>query len=126
MSSGETLRFDKSIYPAILQSASRLPKTGRRHRMLPTLLLVNSEDNDDLIAADSDELLNTSDTSSGQFGEKDHAIDVVVFEELYVGTHFCDLFRYQSVRIRHLKAVKRSTCLTFTMTKLSISGNFSS
>lgn len=74
--------------------------------MLLTFLLVNSEDNDDLIAPNSDELLDTSDTSSGQFGEEDHAIDVVVFEELHVGTHFRDLFDDKSAPIHHVKADK--------------------
>ena len=42
-----------------------------------TLLLVDPENNHDLIASDADELLDTSDTPTGQFAEQDHAVDVV-------------------------------------------------
>lgn len=38
------------------------------------LLLVDSEHDDDLVPSDTDELLDRSDTSSGQFGKQDHAI----------------------------------------------------
>lgn len=47
-----------------------------------TLLLVDSQHNDDLVSSDTDEFLNGSDTSSGQFAEQDHAVDVIVFEQL--------------------------------------------
>ena len=66
-----------------------MPAKGQTRR---TLLLVNSEHNDDLIAADSDELLDGSNTSSRKFGEEDHAVDVVVLEKLDVGTHLGDLY----------------------------------
>jgi len=56
-----------------------------------TLLLVHSENNHNLISTDSDKFLNTSDTTSGKFGEQDHAIDVVVFKKLDIGAHFGDL-----------------------------------
>lgn len=47
-----------------------------------TLLLVDSQHNDDLVSSDTDEFLDGSDTSSGQFAEQDHAVDVVVLEQL--------------------------------------------
>ena len=56
-----------------------------------TLLLVDSEHDDDLIAADSDELLDRPNTTSGKFGEENHAVDVVVLEQFYIGTHVGDL-----------------------------------
>ena len=56
-----------------------------------TLLLVDSENNHNLIAPHADELLDTPDASSGEFRKKNHAIDVVILEELYVGTHLGDL-----------------------------------
>ncbi len=60
-------------------------------KALLTLLLVDTKNNHDLIASNSNKLLDTSDTSSGQFGKKDHAIDVIVFEEFDIGSHFGDL-----------------------------------
>ena len=49
-------------------------------RYLPTLFLVDTENDDDLVSADPDEFLDRSDAASGEFGEKDHALYVVVFE----------------------------------------------
>ena len=60
-----------------------------------TLLLVHTEHDDDLIATNSNELLNTSNTSSRKLREKNHAVDVVVLQKLNVGTHLGDL---QSIR----------------------------
>lgn len=57
----------------------------------PTLLFVHTENHNDLIATNSDELLDTSDTSSRKFGQQDHAVDVVVLEKLDIGTHLGDL-----------------------------------
>lgn len=57
-----------------------------------TLLLVDSQDNNDLIATNSDELLDRSDTSSGKLGEQNHSIDVVVLQQLDVSSHLGDLF----------------------------------
>jgi hypothetical protein len=56
-----------------------------------TLLLVYSENDHYFISPNSNELLNTSNTTSREFGKKDHAIDVIVFEQLDVCSHFCDL-----------------------------------
>ena len=56
-----------------------------------TLLLVHTKNHDDFVPANADELLYTSDTSSRQFGEQDHSVDVIVFEELDVSPHFRDL-----------------------------------
>ena len=47
-----------------------------------TLLLVYPQNDNDLIPADTDELLDRSDTSPRELGEEDHALDVVVFELL--------------------------------------------
>src|ERR1700761_8719314 len=56
-----------------------------------TLLLVDSEDNHHLVLADTDELLDRTDTTSGQFTEQDHALNVVVLEQLHVSTHLGNL-----------------------------------
>jgi hypothetical protein len=56
-----------------------------------TLLLVDTQYDDDFVASDSDEFVDTSDPPSGEFGEEDHAFDVVVLEEFDVGAHFGDL-----------------------------------
>lgn len=56
-----------------------------------TLLLVYPENDDNLVAADSDELLNTSNTPSGQLGKENHSLGAVVLEELDVSTHLSNL-----------------------------------
>ena len=59
--------------------------------MQQTFFLIYSQYNDDFISSNSDKFVDTSDPSSGEFTEKDHAFDVVVFEQFDVGAHFCDL-----------------------------------
>jgi hypothetical protein len=56
-----------------------------------TFLLVHSQNDNHLVAANSDELLDTSDTASGELREENHAIDIVIFEEFDVGSHLRDL-----------------------------------
>ena len=60
--------------------------------LILALLLVDTEHDDDLVATDTDELLDTTNTSARQFGEQDHAVDVVILEELNVCAHFGDLY----------------------------------
>ena len=47
-----------------------------------TLLLVDTEDDDDLVPAHTDELLDRSDTSPRELRQKDHALCVVIFKLL--------------------------------------------
>lgn len=47
-----------------------------------TLLLVHTEDDNYFVAADTDELLDRSDTSPGELGKEDHALNVVILELL--------------------------------------------
>lgn len=73
-----------------------------------TFFLVDSEDDDDFIAAHSDELLYTPYSSSREFCEKNHSLYVIVFQlrfreicgpnpsssgtdQFYICSHFCDL-----------------------------------
>lgn len=56
-----------------------------------TLLLVDTEHNNDLVASNTDELLDGTDTSPRKFGKQDHSVDVVVLEQLHVCAHFGDL-----------------------------------
>jgi hypothetical protein len=62
-----------------------------------TFLLVHTQHNDNLVTPNADELLDTTDTTSREFGEQDHAIDVVVFEELHVRSHVGDLYGVSEV-----------------------------
>ena len=52
-------------------------KDGEARR---TLLLVDTEDDDDFVAADADEFLDGADAPPRELGEQDHALDVVVLE----------------------------------------------
>lgn len=55
-----------------------MPKVQSDVDLMLTLLLVDTEHHDDLVATDPDELLDTSNTSSRKLGKQDHAVDVVV------------------------------------------------
>lgn len=56
-----------------------------------TLLLVDTEHNNNLVASNTDELLDRTDTSPRKFGKQDHSVDVVVLEQLHVCAHFGNL-----------------------------------
>lgn len=56
-----------------------------------TLLLVHTEDDDDLVAADANELLDTADAPPAQLRQQNHALGIVVLEELDVRAHFGNL-----------------------------------
>lgn len=71
----------------------------------PTLLLVYSKNDHHFVSADPDELLDTSDTTTGQFGEEDHAVNVVVLEQLDVGAHLGDLVSQLEVGLLRSRGV---------------------
>ena len=48
------------------------------------------DDNDWLCSSDSDQLVDGPDSSSGQLGEEDHALDVVVLQQMDVRAHVGD------------------------------------
>ena len=72
-----------------------------------TLLLVDSENNDDLVLANTDELLDGTDATSGQFTEQDHSLNVVVLEQLDVGAHLGDLADIDHDQVIHLGELVR-------------------
>ncbi len=90
ISSGDTLRFDRSIYPVFAIRQTRFNKCASASL---TLLLVYPQNHDDLVTPDSDKFLDTSNTTSREFGEQDHAVDVVILQQLDIGSHFCNLRR---------------------------------
>lgn len=47
-----------------------------------TLICIDSHDNNDFVLANLDMLLNRSDSSSGQLGEQNHTLNVVVLKKL--------------------------------------------
>ncbi len=105
ISSGDTRRFERSMYPGCSQTMSSplfssIPsEEDRSHGGKRTLFLVDSQNHDDLISANSDEFLDGSNTSARQLREQDHAVDIIVLEELNIGTHLSYLFTGQ-VRYR--------------------------
>lgn len=48
-----------------------------------TLVLVNSENDDNLVLANLDVLLNGSDSSSGKLRKENHTFDVTVLQEFH-------------------------------------------
>ena len=45
-----------------------------------TFFLVHAQDDDDLVPADSDQLLDRSDAATREFREQDHSLDVIILE----------------------------------------------
>lgn len=79
------------MYPGEDKSESWLTFLFNQRRDLHTLLFIDTQHDDYLIAPNTDKLLNATNTSSREFGEQNHAVDVVVFEQLHVRTHLGDL-----------------------------------
>ena len=72
-------KIDVSCFQSDQRSAISFSSTELCRR---TLLLVDSEDDDDLVPAHTDELLDRSDTSPRELGEQNHSFDVVIFKLL--------------------------------------------
>lgn len=68
-----------------------------------TFLLVDSDDDDALVAADADELVDGADTSAGQLAQEDHALDVVVLQQADVGPHLGDRPHVHHHDVVHLR-----------------------
>ena len=64
-----------------------------------TLFFVDPENHDDLIPPYPDELLDRSDTSARQFAQKNHPINVVVFQQFHIGAHLGNLFSQRDISI---------------------------
>lgn len=82
-----------------------------------TFLFINPQHDNNLVPSNTDKLLDGPDTSPGQLGEQDHAVDVVVLEELDVGAHLGDLvFAYRESPPPVWREEGGLTCFTLTMT----------
>lgn len=80
-----------------------------------TLLLVDTENDDDLVATDTDQLLDGANTSSGKLREQDHAVDVVVLEKLDVGAHIGDLIWGSALTHSHAHAHHRDPSVSYLL-----------
>ena len=58
-------------------------------RML-TFVLVDPDDDDALVASDPDQLVDGADTPARQLTQQDHALDVVVLQQVDVRAHLRD------------------------------------
>ena len=58
---------------------------------LLALVLVHPKNYHNFVSPNSDELLDTSYPTSRQFTKKNHAVNVIVLQQLYVCTHLGDL-----------------------------------
>lgn len=66
-----------------------------------TFLLIDSENDHDLVLADTNKLLDRANTTSRQFAQQDHSFDIVVFQELDIGTHLSDLTNVDHHQVVH-------------------------
>lgn len=80
-----------------------------------TLLLVDTENDDDLVATNTDQLLDGTNTSSGKLREQDHAVDVVVLEKLDVGAHIGDLIWGSALTHSHAHAHHRDPSVSYLL-----------
>ena len=55
-----------------------------------TLILVATQHDDDLVPADTDELVDRTNTTARELRQQDHALDVVVLEQRHIGAHLGD------------------------------------
>ena len=62
-----------------------------RHLVGRTFLLIDPQYDDHFVAPDSDELVDTPDPPSRQLAEQNHSLDIVVFQQLDICAHLCDL-----------------------------------
>jgi hypothetical protein len=99
MSSGDTRRFERSMYPAPRVQLGPHVRAGERR----TLLFVDSENDDDLVAPNANKLLDGADAAAGELGEEDHALDAVVLEQLHVRAHLRDLADLDHHELVHLR-----------------------
>ena len=53
-------------------------------------LLVNPDHHNGLCSSDPDQFVDTPDSSPAQLGQQDHALDVVVLQQVDVGAHVRD------------------------------------
>jgi hypothetical protein len=67
-----------------------------------TFLGVDTENCDDLVPADADELVDGPDAPPGEFGALDHALDVVVLEQRNVSADVRDLGDVDHDHLVHL------------------------
>ena len=79
ISSGDTRRFERSMYPCTRQLSPSSIGAGD-FRADRTLLFVYSQHDHNLIPSNADELLYASNTPSRKLGEQDHAIDIIILE----------------------------------------------
>jgi hypothetical protein len=68
----------RKIDVACPKKSISMPKVQPDVNLMLTLLLIDTEHYDDLVATNPDELLDTSNTSSRKLREQDHAVNVVV------------------------------------------------
>lgn len=59
--------------------------------MSRTLFFVHTKNDYHLVTSNSNKLLYTSDTTSRELREQDHAVDVIVLQQLDIGAHLGDL-----------------------------------
>lgn len=80
---------------ALVVALLALDNVLRRHSTLGqvnvSLFLVHPQHHHDFVAADADELLNRTNAAARQFGEQNHAVNVVVFQQFDICAHFGDL-----------------------------------
>lgn len=79
------------------------------------LLLVDTENDDDLVATDTDQLLDGTNASSGKLREQDHAVDVVVLEKLDVGAHVGNLIWGSALTHPHAHAHHRDPSVSYLL-----------
>lgn len=84
MSSGDTLRFERSMYPAAYQLLLILDRPSAEKSFSPyggrTLVFIHPKHNDDLIPPHSDELLYTPYSTPRKLTQQYHTIDIVIFQ----------------------------------------------
>lgn len=96
-----------------------------------TFVFINTDDHNDFVIPNPDQLLHAPDPTPRQLAERDHAVDVIVLEQLDVDAHFSGLslrlllvfFGPQGKQWGGKKKKRSITCLILTITTWSNSGS---
>jgi len=85
----------------------------QKHVSTHTFIFINPQYNNNLIPPHSNQFLNTPDTSPGQLAQQNHAIDIIILQQLNICAHFgnlADIDHDEGVDFRILFFVEAAVC----------------
>lgn len=89
----DVLRRDTALREIDVSCSTAIitPPLRRRSRRRRTFVFINTDDHNDFVVPNPNQLLHAPDPTPRQLAEQDHAVDVIVLEQLDVDAHFSGL-----------------------------------